>query len=68
MIDCLPQLANVPDLLDKVQSIIDKLRYRQHEFEQEFNRLNTEKNYDLLAAINHASEMIDADFSFILYG
>ena len=63
IIDCLPQLANVPDLLDKVQSKIDQLRYRQHELEQEFNRLNTEKDNDLLAAINHAGEMIEADLA-----
>lgn len=63
MKDGLPHLTNVPDLLNKVQSIIDKLRYRQHELEQEFNRLNAEKNNDLLAAINHAGEMIDADLA-----
>jgi hypothetical protein len=33
MKDCLPKLIIVPDLLDKIQMIINKLRYRQHELE-----------------------------------
>jgi hypothetical protein len=63
MKDCLPKLTNVPDLLDKVQSIINKLRYRQHELEEEFYRLTDEINNNLLQAINYAGEMIDADLA-----
>jgi len=63
MKDCLPRLTNVPNLLDKIQSIIDKLRYRQHELEEEFRRVNDRKNSDLLQAINKAGEMIDADLA-----
>ncbi len=61
MKDCLPALANGLDLLDKVQSIINKLRYCQHELEEEFHRLNDQVNNALLQAINKAGEMIDAD-------
>lgn len=34
MVDCFPFMVGVPDLLDKVQKIINKLRYRQHELEK----------------------------------
>ena len=61
MKDCLPQLAYVPDVLDKVQNIINKLRYRQHELEQKFIRLNGQTNNGLLEMINKAGGILDAD-------
>lgn len=63
MKDALPQLLNVPGLLDKVQSIINKLRYRQHELEQEFHRSNDLINNSLLQSINNAGEMLDANLA-----
>ena len=38
MKDCFPKTTGVPALLDKIQLIIKKLRYRQDELEEEFNR------------------------------
>ena len=61
MKDCLPKLAYVPDLLDKVPTIINKLRYHQHELEEEFNRLQDQTNSDLLDVINKARKILDAD-------
>lgn len=61
MKDCLPQIILVPDLLDKIQMIINKLRYRQHELEEEFRRTNDEINNKLLRDINQAGEILDAD-------
>ena len=40
MKDCFSLMDLVPDILDKVQIIINKLRYRQHELENEFFRSN----------------------------
>ena len=56
-------MANVPSWLDKVQSIINKLRYRQHELEEEFYRLYYQINNNLLQTINNIDEMIDADLA-----
>ncbi|CAF3699093.1 unnamed protein product [Rotaria sp. Silwood1] len=53
----------VPDLLDKVQIIINKLCYCEHEHEQEFLRSNEIINNDLLPAINKAGEITDADLA-----
>lgn len=61
MKDCLPRLAHVLDVLDKVQNIINKLRYRQHELEQKFVRINEQTSNTLLETINKAGEMLDAD-------
>jgi hypothetical protein len=59
--DCFPKLDVVPDLLDKIQMIINKLRYRQQELEEEFYRLNDQMYYNLLSEINKAGEILDAD-------
>ncbi|CAF1622642.1 unnamed protein product [Rotaria magnacalcarata] len=61
MVDCFPRLTDVPDLLDKVQKIINKLHYRQHELEQEFIRIHDQIKNDLFKVINKASEVLDAD-------
>lgn len=61
MVDCFPRLTGVPDLLDKVQMIINKLRYRQHELEQEFIRIHDQIKNDLFEIINKAGEALDAD-------
>jgi hypothetical protein len=63
MKDCFPAMILVPDLLDKVQMIINKLRYRQHELEHEFFQSNEMRNQDLFAAINKAGEILDADIA-----
>ncbi|CAF5034176.1 unnamed protein product, partial [Rotaria socialis] len=61
MTDCIPEMNLVPNLLDNVQMIINKLRYRQHELEHEFLRSNEMINNDLLSTINKAGELLDAD-------
>ncbi|CAF1559526.1 unnamed protein product, partial [Rotaria sp. Silwood1] len=53
----------VSEILDKVQSIINKLRYRQHELENEYFRSNEKRFNDLLLSINKAGEIIDADLA-----
>jgi hypothetical protein len=45
-------MTGVPALLNKIQLIIDKLRYRQHELEDEFYRSNNDSNRSLIEAIN----------------
>ncbi|CAF3611898.1 unnamed protein product [Rotaria sp. Silwood1] len=49
--------------MHKVQSIINKLRYRQHELENEYFRSNEKRFNDLLLSINKAGEIIDADLA-----
>lgn len=61
MKDSLPRLNMVPDLLDKIQVIINKLRYRQHELEVEFHHVNDEVNAKILSEINQVGEILDAD-------
>ncbi|CAF1067375.1 unnamed protein product [Rotaria sp. Silwood1] len=61
MTDCFPEMNFVPDLLDKVQMIINTLCYHQHELECEFLRSNEMINNDLLSTINKAGEILDAD-------
>ncbi|CAF4343125.1 unnamed protein product, partial [Rotaria socialis] len=61
MTDCIPEMNLVPNLLDNVQMIINKLRYRQHELEHKFLRSNEMINNDLLSTINKAGELLDAD-------
>jgi hypothetical protein len=63
MKDCLPRLIIVPDLLDKIQKTINKLRYRQHELEEEFRRSNDQINNNLFCKINKAGEILDADLA-----
>ncbi|CAF1593420.1 unnamed protein product [Rotaria sp. Silwood1] len=63
MVDCFPRLTGVPDLLDKVQKIINKLRYRQHELEQEFIQIHDQIKNDLFEVINKAGEVLDADLA-----
>ncbi|CAF1161057.1 unnamed protein product [Didymodactylos carnosus] len=63
MVDCFPKLTGVSDLWNKVQTIINKLRYRQHELEEEFIRLNDQTKNDLLQVINKAGEVLDADLA-----
>jgi hypothetical protein len=63
MKDCFPQLTHVPDLLNKVQKIINKFRYRQQELEEEFIRLTDQMRDDLLRAINETGEVLDADLA-----
>ncbi|CAF4101875.1 unnamed protein product, partial [Rotaria sordida] len=48
---------------DKVQMIINKLRYRQHELEYEFFRSDKMINQDLFTIINKAGEILDADIA-----
>ncbi|CAF3610042.1 unnamed protein product, partial [Rotaria socialis] len=36
MKDCFPKMQRVSEILNKVQAIINKLRYRQHELEAEY--------------------------------
>ena len=40
MKDCFPNVYFVSELFDKVQLIINKLRYRQHELENEYFQLD----------------------------
>ena len=54
-------MTDVPAILDKIQLIIDKLRYRQHELEDEFDRSNNESSRSLLEVISQAGEVMDAD-------
>ena len=61
MKDCFPRMNGVPALLDKIQLIINKLRYRQHELEEEFNRSNDRLDGGLLEIINKLGEVLDAD-------
>ena len=61
MKDCFPRMSGVPALLDKIQLIINKLRYRQHELEEEFNRPNDGLHDGLLEIINQLGEVLDAD-------
>jgi hypothetical protein len=61
MKDCFPNMTGVPALLNKVQLIINKLRYRQHELEEEFNRSNHGLEGGLLEIINKLGEVLDAD-------
>ncbi|CAF4145215.1 unnamed protein product, partial [Rotaria sordida] len=63
MVDCFPRLTGIPDLLDKVQKIINKLRYRRHELEQEFIRIHDQIKNDLFEVINKAGEVLDADLA-----
>lgn len=61
MKDCFPNMTGVSAVLDKIQLMIDKLRYRQHELEVEFHRSNNESGRSLLEVINTAGEVMDAD-------
>ncbi|CAF3888028.1 unnamed protein product [Rotaria sp. Silwood1] len=63
MKDSFPHMILVPDLLDKVQMIINKLRYRQHELENEFFRSNEMINQDLFTTLNDVGEILDADIA-----
>ena len=63
MKDCFPYMDLVPDILDKVQIIINKLRYRQHELENEFFRSNQLINEDFFASLNNVDEILDADMA-----
>ncbi|CAF1583619.1 unnamed protein product, partial [Didymodactylos carnosus] len=65
MVDCFPKLTGVPDLLNKVQTIISKLRYRQHELEEEFIRLNDQTKNDLLQEIESILHIIGIESSVI---
>ena len=61
MRDCFPNMHNVAEILDKVQLIINKLRYRQHELENEYF-ISSEKQYgDLFMSMDKTGEIIDAD-------
>lgn len=63
MKDCFPNMQNVAEILDKVQLIINKLRYRQHELENEYF-ISSEKQYgNLFISINKTGEIIDADLA-----
>ncbi|CAF5064209.1 unnamed protein product, partial [Rotaria sp. Silwood1] len=53
----------VSEILDKVQPISNKLRYRQHELENEYFRSNENRFNDLLSSIDKAGEIIDADLA-----
>lgn len=62
MTDCFANMDYVSGILDKIQSIINKLRYRQHELEVEYQ--SSEKLYsDMFLSIDQAGEMIDADMT-----
>ncbi|CAF2114288.1 unnamed protein product [Rotaria magnacalcarata] len=63
MKDCFPNMHYVSELFDKVQLIINKLRYRQHELENEHFQLDTKKYNDLFSSINKAGEILDADLA-----
>ena len=63
MKDCFPNVYFVSELFDKVQLMINKLRYRQHELENEYFQLNKKKYNDLFFSINKAGEIIDADLA-----
>ncbi|CAF1526944.1 unnamed protein product [Rotaria magnacalcarata] len=63
MKDCFPRMHYVSELFDKVQVIINKLRYRQHELENEHFQLDTKKYTDLFSSINKAGEILDADLA-----
>ncbi|CAF4579515.1 unnamed protein product [Rotaria socialis] len=49
--------------IDKVQKIIIKLPYRQHELEKEFIRIHDQIKNDLFEVINKAGEVLDADLA-----
>jgi hypothetical protein len=61
MKDCFPNMTSVPTLLNKIQLIIDKLRYRQDELEDEFYRSNNDSSRSLMKVINTAGDIMDAD-------
>ncbi|CAF3328276.1 unnamed protein product [Rotaria sp. Silwood2] len=63
MKDCFPNMHYVSEILDKVQLIINKLRYRQHELENEYFQSSEKKYNDLFLSINKAGEIIDADLA-----
>lgn len=63
MKDCFPQMQNVTDILDKVQLIINKLRYRQHELETEYFKSTEKELDDLISSFNKVGEIIDADLA-----
>ena len=54
-------MTGVPALLDKIQLIINKLRYRQDDLEEEFNRPTHGLDGVLLDIINKLGEVLDAD-------
>lgn len=61
MKDCFPRIDGVPELFDKIQLTIDKLRYRQQELEIEFHRSNDQLGKRLLDIISEVGEVLDAD-------
>ena len=61
MKDCIPKMHHVSEILDKVQLIIKKLRYRQHELESEYFKSTEKELNDLILSINKVGEIIDAD-------
>ena len=63
MVDYFPPLTGVPDLLDKVQNMINKLRYRQHELEREFIRISDQIKNDLFEVINMVGEVLDVNLA-----
>ncbi|CAF3833892.1 unnamed protein product, partial [Rotaria sp. Silwood1] len=63
MKDCFHNMHYVSEILDKVQPISNKLRYRQHELENEYFRSNENRFNDLLSSIDKAGEIIDADLA-----
>ena len=54
-------MTSVPMPLTKIQLIIDKLRYRQHELEDEFYRSNNDSGRSLMEMINTAGNIMDTD-------
>ncbi|CAF1531985.1 unnamed protein product [Rotaria sordida] len=63
MKDCFHNMNYVSEILDKIQSIINKLHYHQHELENEYFRSNEKRFNDLLLSIDKTDEIIDADLA-----
>lgn len=61
MKDCFPRLDDVSTIFDKIQCIINKLRYREAELEEDFQILQERPAKDVLARINETGELLDAD-------
>lgn len=63
MVDVIPKIDGLSALLDKVQAIISKLRYRENELRDAFLSSSNYSNDTMIEGIRTASELLDADMS-----
>ncbi|CAF4407665.1 unnamed protein product [Rotaria sp. Silwood2] len=63
MVDVIPKIDGLSELLDKVQTIISKLRYRENELRDAFLSSSTDSNAAMIEDILTVSELLDADIS-----